>query len=840
MSSRKNTARVRPAASDSDDSDSSDDDQQQGGGFFASRPATAKITKSKWLAFRGGDETTSDEDSDTSTDEDTSEDESEEESSEDESSDESDAEAAKPAAAAPAKPAHRFMKDPAVAAGKKPAAASSSDEDSSDMFPSDSDESSSDESSEDERPKDLNQRRARWLKDDVVVKKPLTPKPTPAAAAAAAAQPAAGAKRALETPTPDAGAEDEGFVKVGAKDEKKQQDAVSALLGGDVAPANVLEKLSDVIIARGKKGTSRETIVLALDRLFEVAPLPFQQAKILLSLVSCHFDYPSSAHNHLPVHQWKQAMAAITQLLDLFDAHPTVVLREDVDEEDDETVAAAIKEQGETAAPLRVRGNLAAQVDRLYEEYFKILQAMDMQTPEFAERLRDDVVAYVVLLRTESYVLRIDDAAALQRVRLRRVELVHARPDAVQAKVDQYVRARHANVADLTLATVPDLCAYLYQHASDRTRTRAVLCHVYHHALHCRYYQARDMVLMSGLQESIRMADVPTQALYNRALVQMGLSAFRLGLLKEAHTALHEILTTGYARELLAGISAQGAAATTATGPGLAVNMELVEAAYQTASMLLEVPYMAANPHDQGRRRVLSKTFRRMLEANERNLFQGPPENTRDHIMAAARVMFTGEWKQAYAYLTAVRVWSYLPDAQGVKAMLRTKVQEAALATWVHQTATQATSLSVPHLAATFELPEARVTALVTQMIAGGDLAGAKLDGVNGIVLVTPPLTKVQWLSHALTDKLLHMADNQDKILDARAQQHQKKQHGDDRGGRGEGRRGGYQGGRGGRGGRGGNRGGNRSGGSNRTYEKKNYNDNNSNRNVAAAASGDN
>ena len=44
-----------------------------------------------------------------------------------------------------------------------------------------------------------------------------------------------------------------------------------------------------------------------------------------------------------------------------------------------------------------------------------------------------------------------------------------------------------------------------------RIRTRAMLCHIYHHALHNRWVQAHDLMLMSHLQEGIHLADIPTQ-----------------------------------------------------------------------------------------------------------------------------------------------------------------------------------------------------------------------------------------------------------------------------------------------------------------------------------------
>lgn len=61
-------------------------------------------------------------------------------------------------------------------------------------------------------------------------------------------------------------------------------------------------------------------------------------------------------------------------------------------------------------------------------------------------------------------------------------------------------------------AEMSSLCQYIYtKDSTDRLRTRAILCHIYHHALHDRWFQARDLMLMSHLQDTIQHSDVPTQ-----------------------------------------------------------------------------------------------------------------------------------------------------------------------------------------------------------------------------------------------------------------------------------------------------------------------------------------
>ena len=55
--------------------------------------------------------------------------------------------------------------------------------------------------------------------------------------------------------------------------------------------------------------------------------------------------------------------------------------------------------------------------------------------------------------------------------------------------------------------------------------------------------------------------------------------------------------------------------------------------------MLLEVPNMAAADVDENRRtRVMSRTFRKYHDQHERQVFTGPPEQTRDYVMTATKV----------------------------------------------------------------------------------------------------------------------------------------------------------------------------------------------------------
>merc|ERR1711981_630570 len=104
-------------------------------------------------------------------------------------------------------------------------------------------------------------------------------------------------------------------------------------------------------------------------------------------------------------------------------------------------------------------------------------------------------------------------------------------------------------------------CKYIYaKDATDRLRTRVILCHIYHHAIHDNWYEARDLMLMSHLQDTISHADPMTQILYNRTMVQLGLCGFRHAEIRDAH-----------------------------------ITLELLECVYLVSAMLIEIPYMAAH-----------------------------------------------------------------------------------------------------------------------------------------------------------------------------------------------------------------------------------------------------
>lgn len=230
-------------------------------------------------------------------------------------------------------------------------------------------------------------------------------------------------------------------------------------------------------------------------------------------------------------------------------------------------------------------------------------------------------------------------------------------------------------------ALIRALCVHLYKSGSSILRTRAMLSHIYHHAFHNDFHTARDMFLMSHLQETVHSADVTTQILYNRAVVQLGLCAFRCGLIKEAQTTLQDIFTTQRVKELLAqGVHQQRYQTLTPEQERaerqrqlpfhMHINTELLEAAFLVSSMLVEIPVLASLESEEQKRKAISKPFRRLLDFADRQVFSGPPETTRDHIMQASKALQDGDWEHCRDLIQSISIWSLMPEAASVKDML--------------------------------------------------------------------------------------------------------------------------------------------------------------------------
>jgi len=256
---------------------------------------------------------------------------------------------------------------------------------------------------------------------------------------------------------------------------------------------------------------------------------------------------------------------------------------------------------------LRVPGDLGTYIERLSNDFTKSLQQTDPNTGEYVERLNNEGLFLTLAEKVQTYYMRHHMSETTNgsvekvtvhsknacKMAVKRILHMYYKHDTIAAKLEQHA----ANVAKFgkteynhpsckstvgltdqmnsTSTTHPgswlggpsvenvqlsnikktmsSLCRYVFSNSADASKDElalAQLCHVYYHALHDRFHDARDLMLMSKLEPVSH--DISIQIMYNRTVTQLGLCAFRIGLYNEAKDCLSEICGRNKQKELLA------------------------------------------------------------------------------------------------------------------------------------------------------------------------------------------------------------------------------------------------------------------------------------------------
>lgn len=346
------------------------------------------------------------------------------------------------------------------------------------------------------------------------------------------------------------------------------------------------------------------------------------------------------------------------------------------------------------------------------------------------------------------------------------------------------------------------LCTFIFKTGDERAKTRALLCAVYYHGMHDRYHRARDLFLISHIQDNIEKVDTSTQILYNRALVTLGLAAFRQGLIQKAYECLSGVCS-GRVRELLAqgtgrwsdkDADQENAERRRQIPYHMHINPDLLEACYLICAMMIELPLLVGRPFDKTIHHRFH--FRKYLQSYNRQVFTGPPENTREHVLAAAKALLAGEWKRACQFVQSLEVWNLIPGAdaaQRVRAMLNVKLKEEALRIYLYSIGASAySSLSLDYLCSFFEMEAVTTRRIISKMMFRGEISAAwdrTPEGQTIMVLYKVEPSPMQVMALQYADKIANLVESNERLLDplngayGYKEEYQRKQYGRDGGG---------------------------------------------------------
>ncbi|CAD5207154.1 unnamed protein product [Bursaphelenchus okinawaensis] len=558
--------------------------------------------------------------------------------------------------------------------------------------------------------------------------------------------------------------DDEGWSKVTHKD-----NASKPLFDtkAEITTELVISKLAEIIAQRGRKNTNRKVFVRHLQELYTIADEhnlgAGVLAKILVSVVSSLFEMNSKITEAMDFSAWTKTLETIDGLLNLLIENENVNISIKTTEEEENL--------SDSSKPYRFHGSVIMQVKRLDDELTRIFQQSDCHSTEYIEKLKGEKLLCDLVEKAQNYVELRKNAVGFDVNELATIYMIR-----IEHLYYKYTEDPEAE------KTLSDLCKKIYGLKEEKLqRQRALLCQTYHHALHDRWNSAKELLLMSHLQAIVDHTEASTQILYNRTMCQIGLCAFRHGYIREAHQALSEIHNTQRPKELLAQGVAPRLLERTAEQESrerslqvpyhMHINLEVMECVYLICSMLLEIPSIASHEYDL-RRRLLSRLFHYQLKFSERSALIGPPENTREHVVAASRAMLKGDWVKCRDFIINekmnTKVWNLFRDSEKVKTLVIERIQEESLRTYLLMFSTVYSTLYFENLCLLFELSKERVYSIVSKMIIQEELSATLDEPTDSIIMHRVEPSRLQLLALSLTDKLSQLADNNEQIIEPR------------------------------------------------------------------------
>ncbi|KAI0986501.1 hypothetical protein GJ496_007797, partial [Pomphorhynchus laevis] len=559
--------------------------------------------------------------------------------------------------------------------------------------------------------------------------------------------------------------EDEGWEEVREGATGSIEKPIMFEKDEDVSHEAVMAKVTEILQSRGKRGFDPKERCDLLSELRNISKNRDLGVGIdlflLFEMIGLSLDRNRRFNLGEPQCDWLSALNYTEEAVNILLNNPEIIVDPNLSIEEMNT---------KTGPAYTLRGCILTVVTLLNSELTRILQNTDAHEIEYVEKLTEEIRFCSIIGKVQTYLENVAKVDVQDICRIYYLNLEHS-----------YFRVRtEPEEIKSSLEHVDKLAQSIYTKCQDhRIRLSAILLQAYHLAIHDYWYRARDLILMPFVHENILYADVVVQIQYNRAQVQLGMCAFRKGLIKETHSALSDIHAINKAKELLAqGIQHIGRNVERNLEQEkldrqrllpyhLHINLEVLEFVYLLCAMLTDLSYMAA-PDFDNRKRIVSKQFYNQLRQTEKQPCYGPPDNMREHIFAAVRAMKFGNWNKACQMLINTKmqskVWRFFRNYEEIQQLVRTKVKEECLRIYIFTFSSAYDNIKLPNLSNMFELPDKQVKTIVSRMIYNKEIMASLDQPTRCLVMHRTHPSAIQMQTLQLIDKATQLIDSNEKI----------------------------------------------------------------------------
>lgn len=286
----------------------------------------------------------------------------------------------------------------------------------------------------------------------------------------------------------------------------------------------------------------------------------------------------------------------------------------------------------------------------------KAFQNINAGSIEYLLRLRDECLLIKQCDAINKFLEKHQEWEKIARISLVKLEHIYYKNDNLYEKTKAALKNKPKELEQLYFMDQPsekvvdDLVSLATEHLGRRFKIKATLAQCYHHAIHNRYQEAKNLIKKSKIAQMIAKQPIAIQIQYDRTIIQIGLSAFRLGNFSESNSILIDVCHSPKWKECLAqGISLYSKNQDKTVEedieekkrqvpPHLYINFDMIESVYMTTSMFLEIPNISENRFVI-QKKVINRNFRKLIEQYDQKGIQFVPQTSRDFIVFAARYL---------------------------------------------------------------------------------------------------------------------------------------------------------------------------------------------------------
>ncbi|KAL5706825.1 Ulp1 peptidase [Ranunculus cassubicifolius] len=317
----------------------------------------------------------------------------------------------------------------------------------------------------------------------------------------------------------------------------------------------IYNKVSAIVPCNGDRDKMDQ-----LPSLADLSVTPAQKLHILTCHIRALFNLNFRLSSHIQIPDYKKCVCSIFQLLDILERYPNIFLantRRGV-WLGNTTLTETMKNKY-YKGKIWVTGDLVSFLDRLFYEFYMILEFTDPLSPEYVERRADlEPILFVLSQHILNYSFKKKDYSAVGKTAFLLMEFIYHQSqdqyDKLKQLGEQICLKEHRETPvfpDSCSKLVVDLFGFIQDKGDDYIRTHAMLYYSYHLALMKKFPDAKS-ILMEYLKHEGKKLDQLSRVHCARAIAQLGLCAFSNGLGAEAYDLLSKIYENGRVEKTLA------------------------------------------------------------------------------------------------------------------------------------------------------------------------------------------------------------------------------------------------------------------------------------------------